>query len=641
MNPPFLSVRRLKLSHSIILLIALGVLPMVAIAIGVIMVSIEKDVNFGRWERFGIAYQRPLEALLDASQRFSCGPVSGRSAAAGDVDSALAELDRAQAEYGEALQFTEQGLSSRKREAAAPDALRREWQALRASGNPSAGAPDFTSHIRMAIAQSGDTSNLILDPDLDSYYLMDVVLCALPQTQDRIGGIVSQVSGWMAEGTVAAHEPDIAAMKALLSEADLSRIEGDVQTVLSEDANFYGKSESLQRNLPASAKAYSEAGRAFADLLGRLSANDPGVTPEVFAASGEKARAAAMECWTTSAGELDTLLETRIDAYRHKRTVSLLMIAVVVAVVAVVTWIFVRRLQKRLRAVAESLESSAVQLVDVAGQITSASQTLADSSSREASSLEETTSSLEELASMSKSNVDTAGRVTGLVRDTRIAAEKGEGDVQNLAKAMESLKASSADIAKIVRTIDEIAFQTNILALNAAVEAARAGESGAGFAVVADEVRSLAQRSAKAARETSSQIETAISQASSGAEISLKVGETLRDIVERVRRIDESAEEVSSASKEQSQGVDQINSAIAEMDGVTQRNAASAEESAAAASELGSQVAGLEGAVKTLMAVVDGGAVLRPEAPLRALPPASPASRTTPRREKTPALVGA
>ena len=172
--------------------------------------------------------------------------------------------------------------------------------------------------------------------------------------------------------------------------------------------------------------------------------------------------------------------------------------------------------------------------------------------------------------------------------------------------AMNAIKASSDDIAKIIKTIDEIAFQTNILALNAAVEAARAGEAGMGFAVVADEVRSLAQRCAQAAKETATKIEDAVQKSAHGAEISAKVAKSLEEIVTKARQVDEMAGEVASASREQTQGIEQVNTAVAQMDKVTQSNAATAEESASAAEELNAQADALKDAVAELLQMVDG-----------------------------------
>ena len=169
-----------------------------------------------------------------------------------------------------------------------------------------------------------------------------------------------------------------------------------------------------------------------------------------------------------------------------------------------------------------------------------------------------------------------------------------------------AIKTSSDDIAKIIRTIDEIAFQTNILALNAAVEAARAGEAGMGFAVVADEVRNLAQRSAQAAKETDSKIKGAVAKIGEGVEISDNVAHMLDDIVTKVRQVDELVAQVSTASREQTQGISQVNAAMSQIDGVTQRNAANAEQSASAAEEMNSQAGSTKESVAELAELVAG-----------------------------------
>jgi hypothetical protein len=610
---------RLKLWQNIALVILAGVVPMVVITLGVITVSINKDIDFGRWETFGLAYQRPLEQILDALPQYreACRKSVGagtsadsRAAVEERIDKAFAALAAAQDEVGERLQFTAEGLASRKRASAAPVALKSQWEKLKNMGVvPIAqgdAVTDLVANVRMAIAQAGDTSNLILDPDLDSYYLMDVTLCALPQTQDRLGAMIPQVRQWLDDGSTTAHAAQIAALAALLGEADIARIEGDVQTVINEDGNFYGTSESLQRNLPAATKAYSDASRALLAQLKALSSSGQAPSADAFDKTAWEAHAHAQAMWTSCADELDRLLRTRIQAYRTKRTVSLLLTGLALAFSGLVTWWFILRLQRDLRHISKGLEDNAWQLSQIVAQITTSSQKLSESATEQASSIEETSSSLEELSSMSQSNVDSASNVTGLVKGTRTAAENGEVEVRGLSTAMAELQTSSADIAKIVRTIDEIAFQTNILALNAAVEAARAGESGAGFAVVADEVRSLAQRSAHAAKETSSQIENAIAHAAKGAQISVQVGEVLKDIAERVRRIDESAKEVATASREQSEGISQINVAIGQMDSSTQANASSAEESASAATELSQQTEDLKKALSALVWLIEG-----------------------------------
>jgi methyl-accepting chemotaxis protein len=247
------------------------------------------------------------------------------------------------------------------------------------------------------------------------------------------------------------------------------------------------------------------------------------------------------------------------------------------------------------------LNEGAAQTVSSAEQVSMASQSLAEGASEQAASLEETGASLEEISSLTKSNSETAQKASELASQARVAADKGVANMQTMNTAMAAIQTSSGEISKIIKTIDEIAFQTNILALNAAVEAARAGEAGMGFAVVADEVRNLAQRSARAAKETAAMIEEAIANTARGVGINQQVAETLHEIVTDTRRVNELVSEVAGALHEQNQGITQINTAVGQMDKVTQSNAASAEESAAAAQELNVQADTLRQSVAELI----------------------------------------
>jgi hypothetical protein len=265
-----------------------------------------------------------------------------------------------------------------------------------------------------------------------------------------------------------------------------------------------------------------------------------------------------------------------------------------------------RLIIRPLTAAVQQLQEAGDQTVQASDEISSASQTLAEGASEQAASLEETSASLQQMASMTKRNAENSQQVTELAKQTRSAADQGAADMTAMSVAMEAIKVSSSDIAKIIKTIDEIAFQTNILALNAAVEAARAGDSGLGFAVVADEVRNLAQRSAQAAKETEAKIEGAIGKTALGVEISNKVALALTEILAKARQVDELAAAVAMASREQTQGITQINTAVSQMDQVTQSNAASAEESAAAAEELNAQAECMKQSVANLTSLVNG-----------------------------------
>lgn len=260
-----------------------------------------------------------------------------------------------------------------------------------------------------------------------------------------------------------------------------------------------------------------------------------------------------------------------------------------------------------LRRVADDLSKCSEETSGAAAQVSSASHSLAEGASEQAASLEETSSSLEELSSMTRHNAANVEKVNDLAKQARVAADKGADDMKAMSNAMQAIKASSDEVSKIVKAIDEIAFQTNILALNAAVEAARAGEAGMGFAVVAEEVRNLAQRSSTAAKESAAKIEGAIHNTAQGVNISSKVGQALQEILARVREVDQLAAEVTGASREQTQGLSQINTAVSQMDKVTQSNAASAEESASATEELNAQAMAMKESVAALLRLVCGG----------------------------------
>jgi methyl-accepting chemotaxis protein len=268
--------------------------------------------------------------------------------------------------------------------------------------------------------------------------------------------------------------------------------------------------------------------------------------------------------------------------------------------------VITRSITKPINGFIASLSSGSAQVGAASQQVASAGQSLASGATEQAASLEETSSSLEEMASMTRQNADNAQHANTLAASARDSADSGTSAMKRMAESMNEIKNSSQETAKIIKVIDEIAFQTNLLALNAAVEAARAGEAGKGFAVVAEEVRNLAMRSAEAARNTNELIDSAQKSAEDGVTVSEELQTILGDVNTGVKKVTDLLAEVAAASSEQSQGVVLINTAVAQMDEVTQSNAAAAEESSAASEELAAQAEQMSETVGELNTLVFG-----------------------------------
>ena len=316
-------------------------------------------------------------------------------------------------------------------------------------------------------------------------------------------------------------------------------------------------------------------------------------------------------------GEAGHLVRTNVmtdaemlnQAQSTKRAVSILSIIAVIVGIGLGI-VITRSIVGALTRVMADLGKGSEQVSVASSQVAEASQDMADGASTQASSLEETSATLEEMAAMTKENAGNANEANKLSSNLQSVAETGQEAMQRMTGAIEKIKDSSDETARIIKTIDEIAFQTNLLALNAAVEAARAGDAGKGFAVVAEEVRNLAQRSADAAKDTSALIDQSQENANGGVDVTKEVTGIPGEIVTGISRVSELVDAVSTSNEEQSRSVGEINRAVAQLDQVTQSNAANAEESASASEELSGQARELGSMVGVLGSIVNGGDVV-------------------------------
>jgi methyl-accepting chemotaxis protein len=282
--------------------------------------------------------------------------------------------------------------------------------------------------------------------------------------------------------------------------------------------------------------------------------------------------------------------------------VGLLILVGVLGGVLMVTRVISRTLMRSV----EDLTGCSNETAAAAHQVAAGAQSLADGTSRNAAALEETSAALEEMSSMVKQTAANTASAAQLAGEGRQAGERGAVAMSELAKAISDIKANADQTAKIVKTIDEIAFQTNLLALNAAVEAARAGDAGKGFAVVAEEVRNLAQRAGEAARNTAQLIEKSVKAAEHGVGLSQNVSAIVSQTTVASRTINDLVGEVASSAKEVATGIEQVTVAVRQMDQVTQGNAAAAEENSAVGEELSAQSQSLNQLVAQLEIMVRG-----------------------------------
>ncbi|MCG3138903.1 MAG: hypothetical protein HJJLKODD_02774 [Phycisphaerae bacterium] len=299
--------------------------------------------------------------------------------------------------------------------------------------------------------------------------------------------------------------------------------------------------------------------------------------------------------------------ESRAQQIMSQRTLLLISLAVLITGFIIGFGIItIRGTMTRMQHVATTLNQGAEQVNDAAMQLQDASHKLAECATEQAGSLQNTLGALDEMSAMTQTSAENARNANDLASHAMQAAQQSDKTIVQLNTAMAEINTSSDKISKIIKVIEEIAFQTNLLALNAAVEAARAGEHGKGFAVVADEVRNLAQRAAQAARETTSLIEDSVNKAAEGSQVAQSVAKVLAQIISDVTRMTQLIDGIARATDEQAQGVAQINQAVSQIDQSTQSNAAGAEETSAAAAEMNTQAQAVKATVNELVHLIAG-----------------------------------
>jgi methyl-accepting chemotaxis protein len=594
--------------------------------------SLNQDIHASNLEIDGLRYQRPLVDLLVRIPRYARlasraaagdgGAESARHEARAQVERDLAAFEAVHAELAGRLSVTSEDLSARGLESIQPSAVRSAWQALATGGAGSNRDSIERQRLRLAaalrqlLARVGVTSNLILDPDLDSYYLMDLTNFTLPQNLDRLQQMVSFGEAALAAGAVSQEDRrQLHTYASLLAEADLDRASTSARTALEEDERSRGKSESLQQNLPPALDRFANGSVELLQLTQQAAASSPPGSAR-YVSAGDEAIDSAHALWGTAAVEQEALLRTRLADYHGLRNAGFGITAFALALSALLmVWISrgitrplaravaaadeiaqgrltvhfgagsqdetgrllgaMQNMAARLSQTIARVREGAEAVSQAALQLSASSQSLTQGTSEQAASVEETTASLEQMNASISQNAEHSRQVETMAR-------KGTSEAEESGRAVAETVAAMRTIAERIGVIDEIAYQTNLLALNAAIEAARAGEHGKGFAVVAAEVRKLAERSQQASREIGGVAQGSV-------RVAEQAGSLLDELVPSIRKTSELMLEVAAASQQQAAGVAQMNRAIQQVDQVAQLNASAAEELASTARELSRQ----------------------------------------------------
>ena len=636
LSPAVRLMARLNIIRKLALLAVLFLIPLCGALYAVLSMSLQ-SVGAARDELRGLVI---VDRALDFMRETQVRRGAANAVLAGNA-AFRATFDAADAKAAAHLAQLRQDAAASSGFDVVPDAekLAQAWQAMHESGLKGTAAPLFEQHsalvkqTRLFIGDVADRSSLALDPDAGSYYLINLLVGPMPKLAELSALARGRGAAIITQGgySDAAQQADLAALAEQIHDG-LESVRRDIGRVLRAAPDYRERVDAAQAKLSAmdafhgtlrdkmlgtggisiDAKAYfdnasaaieavSSVNKEFSDIthamlarriaaetrqlevLGGVALLAVGAALYLFAgfAAGMRGdvREVAGMVERINAGDLAVHAEARGKDELSEVKRHLLSL--------VRTW----------RVLIGDTKAGAQNVLAAAGEIAQGNLDLSQRTEEQASSLEQTAASMEQLTAAVQQNASSADQASVLAGEAREIAQTGGASVGRVLQTMSEIEGDSRRIVEIIAVIDGIAFQTNILALNAAVEAARAGEYGRGFAVVATEVRSLAQRAASSAKEIRTLISQSVQRVEAGSTLAGDAAATMDDIVGAVERVTTMMDEISRASREQSNGIAQVNQAVAQMDQVTQQNAALVEQAAAAADALKEQAQHMEQAV--------------------------------------------
>jgi methyl-accepting chemotaxis protein len=615
---------------------------------GVLMyfLILEKNnqIDFGQTERAGVEYQIPLQTLLThvSEQKIMTREfLSGNKDIAGKLEDKKAQITRdfmtltdVDGPHAQKLQFTTDSLAGKKKDKIGALSLNTEWTSI--SGQQDALTPALADerfdgligNINGGISYLGDSSNLILDPDLDSYYMMDATVIALPQAQTQAKDIVSYLQTLKAGEELSEKEKIKLNVLATQLQSMLDHVSASVQTSLSSDRSVNGPLPSMQKEIPAAINDYVRATDAL--IAATLAAASEPLTKEKldgFVTTGGKAIAANFAFLSKASEQLDALLVVRVEAIKKARLVALGLALLAWLPTVLLAGVTVRRLNLSFTDSVSTLESEAAMASKSSANLSSASQTVSSGSTEQAAAIQETGASMSEMASMVSRSSTQAVTSQELSHKIKEQTEEGCRVMERMVHSMEAIQEANGQLQNISSIISYISEKTNIindivgktqlLSFNASIEAARAGQHGRGFAVVAEEVGNLAQTSGSAAKEIRALIEdsrqqvehilkSTLERVSEGKSVTEQAQKIFEVIAKDISRISSQIEGISEAAREQQFGIEQIAKAMTQMDSTTQANNRAAYSAASLSDQLMNQSQKLTTIASTLAELVSG-----------------------------------
>jgi len=642
LSPAVALMRGLRLLPKFLIVACLFAIPALLVS-GLFIQELNKAISLTETEKLGLQNLRQVQAISQQTQELRGVrhlALAGNAGAKQATQKLVEELDLQYQQLQKTLQQ-----SSDTNSAKANQEIQDAWSALKKLPENSKSRDSYLAHnalllqLQKLAIDIADHSNLNLDPQVDTYYLIGLYAKSLPELSSILADTAARGAPYIDTGLLEANEDVLINANVMLSQRDLPKVQAQLDAVVQANPGL--------QNLREQQQAASLAHLAFLDrtkneILSTLNQT----SGSEYLKAGQQTINQWRDLGLTIASLIETKLDQRLQNHLWNRNAILLAIAAVIFIAAYLLAgfyvAFARELRQLTSAVhrisdgnlsvtsqsqgkdevaqlirefesmrlvliglVKNIRNSTEQIASSSEEIASGNADLSTRTEQQASSLEETSASMEELTIAVKQNIQSAQQANQMAMTASDVAKDGGAAVKQMTTMMEGIAQSSKQINDIIAVIDGIAFQTNILALNAAVEAARAGEQGRGFAVVATEVRNLAQRSAAAAKEIKQLIGNSVNQVEAGNRQVQQAGSTMQQVVESIVNLNANMHAITDASVEQGDGIQMVNATLSQLDHITQQNAALVEHAAAAAESMRAQASKLTDAVAAFTIDID------------------------------------